>query len=144
MPHASDLPFSNSHDCCENSVLLAIVPHHKQNLLFTLGADLVSRTVPFALLSVLPWKGSSPPMTSLWKAKLWCMAEHKVSTKDKELVKLISKTHHCLTKSTAELTNDFKMQVQTDNGRIPLHTWKINGCYLLILSFPLHLLTGCF
>lgn len=38
------------HDCYENSVLLAIVTHHKQNTIFILKADLMSRTVLCAYL----------------------------------------------------------------------------------------------
>lgn len=56
--------FPNSHDCYENSVLVAIVTQHKANLIFTLR-QCGARTVPFCLLVSSAWKGSTPQMTSL-------------------------------------------------------------------------------
>lgn len=50
---------TKSHDCYENSVLLAIITHHKQKNIFILKADLMSRTVPFCLLMNFSFEGAA-------------------------------------------------------------------------------------
>lgn len=98
----------------------------------------------FAYLGVLVWKGNSPQMTSLWKAKLWCITEDKPVPKTRNWGGFC---HSSVFNKGHFWTYIYQLIIRCKSRQKTVESFthmENQRCYLLILCFPLHLLAGCF